>query len=245
MDVCPGTSYSQKHWRPAGWLLAVLCILWKCTTAAENLCRPAGLSKLARRKNRPSLDRGLAPVRGAQIPQHGLNQQKGFFIMHTQFNVSQTEYIHPERDRKSRLFLAILERARADGSISGIEPILDYYLPNQTESATCDQDTYLTDYRFDIAPQMTFGSSEGIYVDVYLIGKFDDSGTSQTSIGVFKTLRTDLEACRLMGELCGVLMYHGSCYVNKDIHRYTPQTELQAEYQRKLDTARRKQEDQQ
>ena len=39
-------------------------------------------------------------------------------------------YTRPRRDRKSTLLEAILERARADGSISGIEPILDYYLPN-------------------------------------------------------------------------------------------------------------------
>lgn len=154
------------------------------------------------------------------------------------------QYTHPQRDRKSNLFQAILNRARADGSMSAIEPILDYYLPNREEPATHNQDTYLTDYRFDIAPQVTFGSCEGIYVDVYLEGKFDESGIKQTSIGVFKTLRTDLEACRLMGELCGILMYHGSRYVNEEIHRYTPQAELQAEYQHKLERERKKQEEQ-
>ena len=155
------------------------------------------------------------------------------------------EYTNPKRDRKSTLFQAMLDRARADGSVSAIEPIWDYYLPNREEPDSHDQDTSLTDYRFDISPQISFGSSEGIYVDVYLDGKFDDSGVKRTSIGVFKTLRTDPEACRLMGELCGVLMYHGSLYVDKEIHRYTPQEELKAEYRRRLEQERRKQEAQQ
>lgn len=156
----------------------------------------------------------------------------------------QQEYTRPQRDRKSKLFRTMLERARASGSIAHIEPILDYYLPNHEEPASHYRDTYLTDYRFDISPQVTFGSSEGIYMDVYLVGRFDDSGVKQTSIGVFKTLRTDLEACRLMGELGGILMYFGVNYVDEEIHRYTPRDELAAEYQRKIERAHAKKEQQ-
>ena len=130
-----------------------------------------------------------------------------------------------------------MERARADGSISGIEPILDYYLPNSSEPNFSDRDTYLTDYQFDIVPAIMFGSSEGIYVDVYLEGKFDGSDCRKTSLATFKTLDTSLDACRKMGELCGILMYHGSRYVNQNIHRYTPQKELEAEYARKMAAA--------
>ena len=82
-----------------------------------------------------------------------------------------------------------------------------------------------------------FGSSEGIYVDVYLEGKFDGSDCRKTSLATFKTLDTSLDACRKMGELCGILMYHGSRYVNQNIHRYTPQKELEAEYARKMAAA--------
>ena len=146
-------------------------------------------------------------------------------------------YTRPRRDRKSTLLEAILERARADGSISGIEPILDYYLPNPSEPNSPDRDTYLTDYEFDIVPAIMFGSSEGIYVDVYLEGKFDGSDCRKTSLATFKTLDTSLDACRKMGELCGILMYHGSRYVNQNIHRYTPQKELEAEYARKMAAA--------
>lgn len=144
------------------------------------------------------------------------------------------EYINPKRDLKSDLFRAILERARADGSMAEIEPILDYYLPNDGESLSAGQDGYLTNYEFNFVPIISFGGSEGIYVDLYLNGDCDGSGFKRTELGVFKTLRTDLDACRLMGELCGVLMYHGSAYVNENIHRYTPKPQLEAEYLRKL-----------
>ena len=41
------------------------------------------------------------------------------------------------------------------------------------------------------------------------------------------------KACRLMGQLCGVLMYHTAKYVNENLHRYTPKRELEAELHRK------------
>lgn len=144
------------------------------------------------------------------------------------------EYINPKRDHKCDLFRAILERARAGGSLAEIEPIWDYYLPNDGEAPFSEKDDPLTNYEFNFAPVISFGSSEGIYVDLYLDGDCDGSGFKQTEIGVFKTLRTDLEACRLMGQLCGVLIYHGSAYVNENIHRYTPKPQLEAEYLHKL-----------
>ncbi len=144
------------------------------------------------------------------------------------------EYINPKRDFKSDLFRAILERARADGSLAEIEPILDYYLPNDGKALSSEQNHPLTNYEFNFVPEISFGSSEGIYVDLYLDGDCDGSGFKRTELGVFKTLRDDLDACRLMGQLCGVLMYHGVDYVNKNLHRYTPKTQLEAEYLRKL-----------
>lgn len=152
-------------------------------------------------------------------------------------------YTKPKRDRKSTLFHAVLKKMREDGSFSRVEPLLDYYLPNSEERTFPDRDTYLTDYRFDISPRIMFGSSEGIYVDVYLEGKFDGSDSRQTSIGTFKTLRTDLDACCRMGELCGAFLSHGSQYINREIHRYTPAWELEAEYQRKLDAEKASRKD--
>ena len=135
-------------------------------------------------------------------------------------NKSKEPYTAPRRDRKSTLLNAILQRARADGSMDTIDPILDYILPNDGEPLFTEEDTYLTNYEFDIVPRIAFGGSEGIYLDLYLEGSFDSSGKERARIGTFKTLGTDLKTCRLMGELAGILMYHGSAYVNQNIHRY-------------------------
>ena len=142
-------------------------------------------------------------------------------------------YTKPRRDRKSTLLKRILEAARADGAIAEAEAILDYILPNENEPECPDRDSYLTDYRFDLIPSLNFGSCEGIYLSLCLEGSFDGSDKKTAAIGTFKTLRTDLEACRLMGALGGALMYYGSKYVNEEIHRYTPKAELEREAGRK------------
>ena len=138
-------------------------------------------------------------------------------------------YTRPRRDRKSTLLQRILEAARADGAIAEAEAILDYILPNDTEPESPDRDSYLTDYRFDLVPHLSFGSCEGIYLDLCLEGSFDSSDKKKATIGIFKTLRTDLEACQLMGALGGALMYYGCKYVNKELHRYTPKAALERE----------------
>lgn len=135
-------------------------------------------------------------------------------------------YTKPHRDRKSTLFKAIIDSAGLD--LDSINQILDYTLANDRN------DSFLTDYRFDISPRISFGGSEGIYVDLCLEGSYDDSDSTLSHLGTFKTLRTDLDACRLMGELCGILMYYGTKYVNSNIHRYTPEKELEKELLRKL-----------
>lgn len=147
-------------------------------------------------------------------------------------NHAKEPYTEPRRDRKSTLLDAVLDRARACGDLKEIEPILDYYLPSKEEPLNPSEDTYLTDYSFSAVPSMDFGS-EGIFVNLSLIGSFDVSEKERCSIGTFKTLRSDAEASRLMGQLCGVLMYHTTQYVNENIHRYTPTKELHAEQVRK------------
>lgn len=139
-------------------------------------------------------------------------------------------YINPRRDRKSELFAAVLKRAQTNGNITDIESILDYYLPNDNEPEFPERDPYITDYHFDFVPSIQFGC-EGIYVDVILEGSFDATEKTKMQIGTFKTLRQDQEACALMGKLCGLLMFHGTAYVNENIHRYTPKTQLEREYE--------------
>ena len=147
-------------------------------------------------------------------------------------NRAEEPYTVPRRDRKSTLLYAVLDRARANGDLREIEPIWDYYLPNKNEPLSPDKDSYLTNYAFSAVSTIDFGC-EGIYVELFLEGQFDESGNDRCSIGTFKTLRDDAEACRLMGQLCGVLMYHTAKYVNENLHRYTPKRELEAELHRK------------
>jgi len=142
-------------------------------------------------------------------------------------------YTHPKRDRKSVLFTATLDRVRASGYMTEIEPILDYCLPNPLEPEAPDRDQYLTDYRFNIIPSLQFGG-EGIYIDLLLEGSFDATERTRLHLGTIKTLRQDQKACELMGKLCGLLMFHGSAHVNENIHRYTPKRELEQEYERML-----------
>lgn len=144
----------------------------------------------------------------------------------------ETRYTAPRRDRKSALLYAVLERARACGDLREIEPILDYYLPTEQEPMASDLDSYLTNYQFSAVANISYGC-EGIFVDLVIEGDFDDSGANRCVIGTFKTLRQDSDAGRLMGQLCGVLMYHTTRYVNENLHRYTPKRELEAELRRK------------
>lgn len=143
-------------------------------------------------------------------------------------------YTEPKRDRKSVLFTAILDRAKDAGRMAEIEPILDYCLPNPQEPESPETDQYITDYRFNILPFLQFGCEE-IYIDLILDGSFDATERTRLHIGTVKTLRQDQEACELMGRLCGLLMFHGSAYVNENIHRYTPKRELAQEYKQMME----------
>ena len=42
-------------------------------------------------------------------------------------------------------------------------------------------------------------------MELFLEGQFDESGNDRCSIGTFKTLRDDAEACRLMGQLLSLI----------------------------------------
>lgn len=119
-----------------------------------------------------------------------------------------------------QLFERIVQASRFNGDFQYIDPILDYVLPD-------DEERELTNYQFDFFPEVSFGGSEGIYIDCFLHGKFDESGRQWKQIGTIKTLRTDLEACKLMGALCGALLYHESSYVNSHLELFTPERELQ------------------
>lgn len=141
-------------------------------------------------------------------------------------------YTHPKRDTVADLVKAIITQDRDAGDMEHIDPILDYILPNEHDISSHEEMEELTDYRFDVVPQVKYGGSEGIYVDVQLHGRFDDSRRTTLHLATIKTLSEDIDACKRMGELCGVILYHATRYINKNIHRYTPYQELETEYWR-------------
>lgn len=142
------------------------------------------------------------------------------------------EHEHVLRDTDGELFCKVIQLARENGDMKRVEPILDYILPSETEDSIHER-VELTRYEFDFIPIVNFGGSEGIYVDCYLKGVFDESKRSSLNVGTLKTLGTSLEDCKAMAELCGALMYHASRYVNENLRRFTPEAELKEEARRK------------
>lgn len=122
------------------------------------------------------------------------------------------------RDTGGSLFSSVIRKAKENGDFGRAGAILDYYLPCEHESGTGDK-VLLTECRFDFVPIVNYGC-EGIYIDCYLKGKFNESGRSSLHVGTLKTLKRDLESTKIMGELCGILMHHASEYVNQNLDRY-------------------------
>ena len=113
-----------------------------------------------------------------------------------------------------QLFSGVMERARENGDLARFEGICEYVLPEDRDQPK------LCRYEFDMLPAVNFGGSEGVYIDCGLRGKFDESDRNALGIGTIKTLATDLEACKIMGELCGALLYHESAYVNEKLYLF-------------------------
>ena len=122
--------------------------------------------------------------------------------------------LEKQRMTGGQLFDRIIEQARENGDLASFDAIDEYILCDTSDKGK------LCSYEFDLLPAMNFGGSEGIYIDCYLKGKFDESGRDSLHIGTIKTLDTDLDACKVMGELCGVLMYHENRFVNENLYLF-------------------------
>lgn len=141
-------------------------------------------------------------------------------------NISLEEYIqkYVPRDTNELMMLATHKLVKESGAYNKAENIIDYFLPKTYNIQP------LTNYRFDFYATPNFGGSEGIYIDCYIKGVFDDTGINKTiSCGTYKTLKDDLESMQIMGELAGTLTYYNKMYVNDNLHRYTPDKELEAQ----------------
>lgn len=126
-----------------------------------------------------------------------------------------------ERDTPGILFKRVLGLVEEHGHYEEARPIIDYALEEDTDQRA------LTDYRFNFRTVLGPGC-EGIYLDCFLDGKFDQSGKSKCRVGTIKTLREDVDAYRIMGALAGLMTAYAYKYVNSCIDRYTPDQELAA-----------------
>lgn len=143
-----------------------------------------------------------------------------------------------KRDTTLDLFEAIMYLVKDNGHYEKAAAIMDYCLPNKKERGY-DEAIELSNYRFDFRAVANFGGSEGIYIDCYIEGEYTETPRTRYDhnkgeivpethyhIATFKTLKEDLIAMQIMGELCGSMTFYASRYINQNIDRYTPSKEL-------------------
>lgn len=128
------------------------------------------------------------------------------------------------RDTNTDLMNKVFDLVQKNGCYEKANAIMDYFLPEDYEVRK------LTDYGFDFLTRLNFGC-EGIYLDCYLEGIFREDNTEgkteRLSCGTFKTLKDDLEAMKIMGELAGSLTFFARQYINGEITKYTPAKDLE------------------
>ena len=113
-----------------------------------------------------------------------------------------------KRYTNTELMNIAVEKIKQAGEYKKAEMILDYFLPESYKTVK------LTNYEFDFHAIADFGGSEGIYLDCWLKGEFDSSGSDYCKMGTFKTLNDDLESMKIMAELGGILNFYLSQFVN-------------------------------
>lgn len=121
-----------------------------------------------------------------------------------------------KRDTSEDLFNNVLELVKKEGHYSKAEEILEYSLVDKLDKID------LTNYEFSFMAIVSWGGSEGIYLDCYIKGDFGCKHTNNLHIGTFKTLDTSIEAFKIMGELSGAMTYYADLYVNQNLKRYEP-----------------------
>ncbi len=96
------------------------------------------------------------------------------------------------------------------------EKMIDYYLGAR-------EDIPITQTEFDIISTLSYGGSEGIYVDIYCRGKINDFSDYKelTHIGTIKTLHEDDEAMTEMGAISGRIVAVGTSFLRKNSLNFT------------------------
>lgn len=125
-----------------------------------------------------------------------------------------------KRDTNADLMKAVLKLTKENGWYYEAEKIMDYFLPE----SSCIKE--LTNYEFEFKAIVNYGGSEGIYLDCFLEGSFDendlDNDMETIRCGTFKTLGDSIRDARIMGELAGALTYYARYYISRNFARYCP-----------------------
>lgn len=90
--------------------------------------------------------------------------------------------------------------------------ILDYAIPSHNN-------TLMTTTEFEFKNNLDYGSSEGIYLDIWIT--FDRNGRSvQEELGTFKTLLKDGVAMETMGRLLANFIFEGYQYIHSNPYNF-------------------------
>ena len=119
-----------------------------------------------------------------------------------------------ENETNVSYFHKLMKLIKENGHYSEAEKIIEYVIVQDRDVRT------LTSYEFDLVSHLCWGSNEGIYIDCYLEGKFDDTASKKLKVATIKSLETSIQAFKTMGELTGALTYYGRTYVNEHINMF-------------------------
>ena len=92
------------------------------------------------------------------------------------------------------------------------------------EAANDDKYDKLYRCEFDVVGEVTYGSSEGIYGDIFLYGNWskerDDPFKSRARVYVLKTLKQDKESYLAVGMLVNLICYYANEFVATHLDRF-------------------------
>ena len=128
-------------------------------------------------------------------------------------------------------FNETIQAARAAGLLAALDAILDYAEPERDAQP-------ISDFQFETLFQLRFGGSEGMYIDASIRGVWQDGGTAgQRGIGTIKTLREDMAAMLIMGQVVGALTWCARDYIDSNIDDFAPTAMLARWQQQRAERA--------
>ena len=111
-----------------------------------------------------------------------------------------------------RVMEAVFSRVKKMPEYKRAEPIIDYMLAGY-------EGAEITKYEFNFVAATNPNCSEGIYIDCWLEGAFDNYSRRFIRMGTVKTLERSQEAMMIMGELTGLLTWVAGKYIDEQICR--------------------------